>query len=250
MKGIPYFGHKQGLLPYYPRPEHDLIIEAFAGTARYACRYGLNCNVWLNDKYFVMAEIWRWIQKATRKDIKSLPSLAKAGQSLHSCTLLSDPERWLLGFATGVGRTVPSQMVTTFGESRGGTDALKHALLRLCGRIGHWKITNVDYRWIPNQEATWFVDPPYQFMGHHYAKHRTISFKHLGQWCRERSGQLIACEGQKHGGPRPNWMPFENVKTDIRRFQSRGSYSELKYCQSNRHSNSEGSVVGNLATDQ
>lgn len=225
-----YFGTKKALVKYYPPPAYSTIIEPFAGAAAYSVKYGLNRDVWLNDIYPVIYEIWKWIRSATKSDIYNLPKLVRPGESLADYTQLSKVEKDLLGFATGVGRAQPSNKITAFAAHRQGTIDLRAGLLRLCGNITHWKITCLDYSKMPNQRACWYVDPPYQFYGKHY-KHneKSIDFKHLGGWCKERRGQVIVCEG--HGA---DWLPFKPLREGIKRLQRKDKYSEVFYYQSDK----------------
>jgi hypothetical protein len=68
--------------------------------------------------------------------------------------------------------------------------------------IRHWQIIEGDYTAAPHVTATWFVDPPYVAMGHHYI-HSQVDYSALGTWCRERGGQVIVCEASG-----ADWLPF------------------------------------------
>ena len=58
---------------------------------------------------------------------------------------------------------------------------------------------------IPNEKATWFIDPPYQFGGKYYRHNgKKIDYEFLGEWCKNRDGQVIVCENHK-----ADWMEFE-----------------------------------------
>jgi 16S rRNA G966 N2-methylase RsmD len=75
-------------------------------------------------------------------------------------------------------------------------------------KIRHWKIKQGDYRDIPNESATWFIDPPYQNGGHKYTQgNGAIDFHRLAEWCKERQGQVIVCENTK-----ADWLPFWRMK--------------------------------------
>jgi hypothetical protein len=62
-----------------------------------------------------------------------------------------------------------------------------------------------DYRDAPDIEATWFIDPPYQFANRRGYREGSagIDFKALAAWARSRRGQVIVCE--QRGA---NWLPF------------------------------------------
>jgi 16S rRNA G966 N2-methylase RsmD len=71
-------------------------------------------------------------------------------------------------------------------------------------KIRHWKIIQDDYKTLPNEPATWFIDPPYQFGGHRYVEsNKKLNFVDLAQWCTTRMGQVIVCENTK-----ASWLPF------------------------------------------
>src|SRR5690606_8192533 len=70
-------------------------------------------------------------------------------------------------------------------------------------KIRHWKVALKEYKDIENINATWFIDPPYQFGGKYY-RHRKIDYVYLKDWCLSRKGQVIVCENSK-----ANWMEFK-----------------------------------------
>lgn len=90
-----YYGSKSKIVHLYPKPRHSVIIEPFAGSARYALKY-FDRDVILIDKYSVIIEIWKFLQLASEKDILGLPIL-KCGENLRDFNL-SDLERKFLGF--------------------------------------------------------------------------------------------------------------------------------------------------------
>ena len=72
-------------------------------------------------------------------------------------------------------------------------------------KIKHWKVIQGSFEDIPNQNATWYVDPPYQFGGEYYREsNKKIDFEKLGKWCESRKGQVIVCENTK-----ADWMDFK-----------------------------------------
>jgi len=71
-------------------------------------------------------------------------------------------------------------------------------------KISHWRFMQLDYTVIPNMEATWFIDPPYNnIAGQRYRTH-VANYPQLGEWCKNRWGQVIVCENYGAG-----WLPFE-----------------------------------------
>lgn len=61
-------------------------------------------------------------------------------------------------------------------------------------KIRHWKLICGEYNCIET-EGTWFIDPPYEFGGEHYARSsRKLDFVQLSKWIKSRKGQTIVCE--------------------------------------------------------
>ncbi len=214
-----YFGSKSKIIHHYPPPRYNIIVEPFCGSTQYACRWGLERDVWINDKYQVIYRIWKYIQQATWNDIKSLPELSK-GDDLRNFKQLSGAERLLLGFCAGLCRTSPGNVTTSWGDKtsiqgegfrrNGSVLLLKRKLRLLIGSISHWKITCLDFRKIRIAgNATYYVDPPYQNARSNYAiKNSSPNFyKQLAGYCRSRAGQVIVCEADQ-----ADWLPFRRLR--------------------------------------
>ena len=74
--------------------------------------------------------------------------------------------------------------------------------------IQHWKAEYMSYDDIPNEKATWHIDPPYKVAGKRYRKNK-IDYVYLAKWCRNRKGQVMVCE-QKGA----DWLPFKRLRTN------------------------------------
>lgn len=221
-----YFGSKSKIVHLYPKPEYDRIIEPFAGSARYACRY-YRRRVWINDVNPVIFKIWKWIVRASPDEVRALPEL-RPGEKLSDIKTLSEPERLLLGLCVNEGTSHPCNQMTarsfqTGGGRTIGPKKLKTRLLSIVGKIGHWRVTNESWEKLPIREATWFVDPPYQNpeTGSHYPFNK-IDYPALGRWCRGLPGQVIACEGTG-----ADWLSFVPIRTLNRQSTNGGNYQEL-----------------------
>lgn len=195
-----YYGSKSKVIDLYPAPKHKRIIEPFAGSARYALKYWEH-DVLLVDKYHVIVSIWQYLKQASRTDLLSLPKL-KHGDKISNYKTLSQVERDFLGFLVIGGVESPRNAVGSFD----GVD-VEGDLKRIAGqlsKIRHWQIKQLDYAELENEEATWFIDPPYQFGGEYYIHgNKAIDFQSLSQWCKSRDGQVIVCENTK-----ADWLPF------------------------------------------
>jgi 16S rRNA G966 N2-methylase RsmD len=197
-----YYGSKSKIVDYYPAPVYDTVIEPFAGASKYALKHWEK-NVILVDKYEVIVGLWKWLQKATEKDILGLPDI-KEGENVESFNL-SQEEKWLIGFFINGGSAQPKKTAkkfNTWNESKSRVAANLH-------KIRHWDIRLGSYWDIPNQDATWFIDPPYQYGGEWYVKsNKHLNFYDLSVWCKSRQGQVLVCENTK-----ADWLPFVPMKS-------------------------------------
>lgn len=213
-----YFGCKSRISQLYPQPRHKEIREPMAGSARYACLHS-NCrNIWINEINPTVYGIWAYLAQASVIDIEVLPNLGP-GDSVWDHEYLCQAERDLLGFMINNGVAVPRHTATSW--SGGQVAETKRRILKILPRIKDWKITNLDYKDMPNGEATWFIDPPYQKVHNPYPN-GLINYNHLQKWTLERQGQLIVCEGKG-----ANWLPFRNLTSE--HHGRRGETVELVY---------------------
>lgn len=203
-----YYGAKTNVIDLYPKPKHDIIIEPFAGTARYSLRY-FDKEVILVDKYDVITSIWLWLQQCSPNDILKLPRL-KAGESLDDYSFDCPEAKLLMGFLVGYGLERPRVKATAKQTVR--PNFINYSLQRIAKnlfKIKHWQIISGSFDQIPNQGATWFIDPPYQYGGQCYPmSSNDINFQELAAWCQSREGQVIVCESIK-----ATWLPFKLMAT-------------------------------------
>lgn len=200
-----YFGAKLRIVDHYPKPKFGVIKECFAGSAPYSVKYFEN-DVYLYDKYHVIIDIWDYLKECSIKDILNLKCPAKGtvlGYENYDC----DAQRYLIGFMIARVQITPANTVTSFGLER--FDADKKRIAANLFKIKHFKTQCISYDEIPNQQATWFLDAPYQFGGETY-KHnnRKINFNNLSEWCTSREGQTIVCENHL-----ATWLPFVPMKS-------------------------------------
>ena len=199
-----YYGRKTKVVKYYPRPEFNTIIEPFAGSAAYSL-HGDNWkhNVIIVDKYEVVYRVWRYLQQSSEQSILSLPDV-EYGHSTKEHAQLCEEEVWLIGFCVARGSAQPQYQSGKFNSWPDN----KKSIARNLYKIRHWDIRLGDYRDIDNFEATWFIDPPYQWGGQYYTEsNKSINFPELSEWCKSRIGQVIVCENTK-----ADWMPFHPIK--------------------------------------
>jgi site-specific DNA-adenine methylase len=216
-----YYGSKTNIIKHYPKPEHSKIIEPFAGTAKYSLEY-FDREVVIVDKYPVIVGIWKHLQKCSPEDILRLPRL-NAGDELKNIKFDCQEELDLMGYVIAFGGVSPRNKVSPRSIIR--PNHINYTLNRIASelyKIKHWDIRLGSYEDLPNENATWFIDPPYQIGGHAYKfGNKEIDFDSLGKWCKNRSGQVIVCEGLG-----ATWLPFEHL---VDQKTKNGKYKELIY---------------------
>jgi site-specific DNA-adenine methylase len=206
---LSYFGSKWRVSPHYPQPQHQTIIEPFAGAAGYSLRYPER-NVKLYDADPTIVCVWDFLIHASPEEIRALPVKVEHVDELHVC----QEAKWLIGFWLNKGTTRPSKTpgkwMRTYQSTQTGTywsEAIRQRLASQVAHIRHWTIKQASYDSIPNMAATWFVDPPYAEAGKHYKFH-DLDYPRLGNWCRSRNGQVIVCENTG-----ADWLPFRAFRT-------------------------------------
>jgi len=209
LRVLNYFGSKVAAARHYPAPRHELIIEPFAGGAGYALLHHTR-DVILVDANPDVIDAWKWLIAATPADVRALPLLAP-GQDVRSLGLPRGA-MLLIAWCLNQGAT-PSWHLCSWGVHHYHTAACywgprrREQTAELCSRVSHWQAFQGSYADLPNACATWFIDPPYVGAGRYY-RHHAIDYAHLAAWCRERDGQVIACEAAGAA-----WLPFAPLRT-------------------------------------
>jgi site-specific DNA-adenine methylase len=211
-----YYGSKWRIAPHYSPPLHKTIIEPFAGSACYSLMYP-DHKVILNDLNPNIAELWRYLihEKTTREEILSIPNV----RTEEDLKKLSPSQQILVGFWFAKARVEPATKPTGWMNEEGGEKYKHHywgqrrkeRIANQVKFIKHWKVLEGPYEDIPNQDATWFVDPPYSGeAGRAYTcqvgSGDSPDYLRLAGWCTERQGQVIVCENLG-----ANWLEFKEL---------------------------------------
>ena len=209
-----YYGGKNRAAKLYPAPEHDTIIEPFAGAAGYSCRYHWK-KVILVDRSPIIAGVWRYLIKASAEEVLAIPDIPAGGSVDDLPAWVPQEARWLAGFWCSTGTTRPSKRPSRW--------ALKHAnsanwsgwgqrarerCARQAAKVSHWQVIQGEYQDAPSIEATWHIDPPYNNKAGSYYPHQPRCFDELAAWCHAREGLVMVCENK---GAR--WLPFRELAT-------------------------------------
>lgn len=204
-----YYGSKSKIAHLYPPPQYPLIIEPFAGAASYSLRYR-DREVWINDLNHKTAEIWRFLLSPRALiEAEKIPPFVVRGQKVSQILDASVPQGllWLLQACANQG-TAGSKgihdIITPFAAKC--WHRLPKKLSLFIPQINHWKITEEHYQDLPDLEATWFIDPPYNNSAGQRYQTSKIDYGVLAEWCRTRKGQVIVCENAG-----ADWLPFVSL---------------------------------------
>jgi site-specific DNA-adenine methylase len=196
-----YYGAKTKVVGYYPAPTKDTIIEPFAGSARYSLRY-FEKNVILYEKDEKVYGVWKYLQKASCRDILGLPD-ARPRFDLRHIKSLCPEERWLIGFQGNRGTARPNNIMSA--RSTWAKD--KERIAGDVHKIRHWTILKKDAMSMPTDNGmTYFIDPPYTVQSHRYT-HRLVNYAELRRIISLLKTQVIVC-----GNERDSWLNFVPLK--------------------------------------
>ncbi len=207
-----YYGGKNRAAKWYPSPEHQIIIEPFAGAAGYSCRYS-DRNVILIDKNPIISSIWKYLIKVSVSEILKIPDIPNGGtvDDLKVC----QEARWLIGFWLNSANVRPCKTSSKFAMIDkkknvvgGWTQRTRDRIAKQVPFIRHWKVIEGDYTDAPNIDATWHIDPPYNNKAGSYYSFQPENFNDLGDWCQSRKGLVMVCENEG-----AEWLPFQSLRT-------------------------------------
>jgi hypothetical protein len=199
-----YYGGKYRIAKYYPPPNHDRIIEPFAGSAGFSTRFPekeiILCD--LNPK---VCGVWQYLIKVKASEILKLPEAIEDVRNLK----IPQEAKWLIGFWLNKGTTHPC--CTPSKRMREGLrpnsywgSVIKQRIANQVQYIRHWKIFNKSYTELDNLGGYWFVDAPYNSIPGQKYVYNKVDYAHLSEWAKTRNGQAVVCEMEG-----ANWMNFE-----------------------------------------
>lgn len=220
-----YFGAKYRIAPLYPEPRYSTIIEPFAGAAGYSLHYA-DRKVRLFDVNPVIVELWNYLIKVEESEIRSLP-IGKI-EDIRELPICQEA-KWLIGFWAAKARTTPCNKPCGWVNKEKRLSRMywgPHARERVAKQvkhIRHWTCELKSWEQIADYEATWFVDPPYSNSAGRSYPFNKIDYPLLGEWCKHRKGQVIACDG-----PEGTWLPFKLLTINNKSASPKGGKAVFK----------------------
>lgn len=213
-KLLDYYGSKYRLAPQYPAPRNSVVIEPFAGGAGYSLRY-FKKKVILYDLNERLISVWQYLIKSKPDEILKLP-LIELDSTLDDYPQLTQEQKWLIGWwlqpASGgspykrYSNFARNKLIENPNDPSVWSAERRERIAVMSGAISHWEAYCQSYETIPNREATWFIDPPYEGQAGKRYRHgsHNIDFDHLAEWCKGREGFAIVCENDDSR----KWLPF------------------------------------------
>lgn len=209
-----FYGGKRRLAGFYPPPQHDVVVEPFAGSGAYSVRHLIPGNgrkpikrAILIEKDPRVCDIWERLLAMDPDELLRHP-VPVAGERTSDFLFMTS------ACSNRIARTAEMTVTTRMPV------VLRRMFRQIAAVLPHVKgrveIINGDYTEAPDIEATWFIDPPYhvdgrpQSRGMGYAEgcnSFALDYQALATWCRSRTGQKIVCEQQG-----AVWLPFEHLR--------------------------------------
>lgn len=211
-----YYGSKWNIAPKYPAPKYGKIIEPFCGSAQYSLVYP-HLKVELYDIYEPIVMAWDFLIHSSEKDILDLPSYFYSLDD-PQWSWISKEAKMLIGFNINQASAGPCRIFSIGKplnkclDAQWWGDKKKALIIKQKPYIAHWKIEKKHYEHIPNEQATWFIDPPYQCAAGKRYTHSYIEYDVLEKWVLQRMGQYIVCDmqGVKYGDFKP-FLPVRKM---------------------------------------
>ena len=206
-----YFGRKGRLAGKYPAPIYDCVIEPFAGSAAYSL-YWKPEHALLMERDARVVRLWHRLidQGVAGLRAAAPPTLGERTNDLWYLTAMASKD---------------SLSVREYKVSNWAIESWELArklAIRNHEVASRFDYAEGDYRDLPDDEATWFIDPPYQHIKRGYKFNRdTIDYDDLAEFCRSRKGQVIVCEQEG-----ADWLPFRPLAVQ-QNVQSTGRSHEM-----------------------
>ena len=213
-----YYGAKYRMAKYFDRPRRDLVIEPFAGSAGYSTWWAPP-RVRLYDLNEEIVRLWDWLINCSTDDIRALPDTVEHSSELYELGYAEGRfiYKWLVinsykdgGMPRNSNLALHKRQLALGETGKWWNPRIKNQIIAQKPLIAEWTIEQMSYERIPNVEAHWHIDPPYNSKAGSRYHHGSddIDFDHLADWCRTREGDVDVCEMEG-----ADWLPFEPLVT-------------------------------------
>jgi hypothetical protein len=205
-----WFGSKWQAAKHYPRPEHDTVVEPFAGSCGYSLNYyDKNIIIWEDDPN--LAKLWHWlIYIATKEEILDIPVGLSVGTDIKSLSL-TEGQALLLKHWQRTNNVGDCWTTSPWGHLPGQWTAnTRTRVAAEVSAVKHWTIAKPIA--LLGHDATWFIDPPYLYNYRYRKDLGPFDFSALALFTRKVTNRslVIVCEARdKLTGKIPEYLPFK-----------------------------------------
>lgn len=211
------FGSKWNSSKYYPEPEYSMIIEPFAGGAGYSLNH-CEKNVLLFDTDKNVWGLWEWLINTASYNpqaVLDIPINVKEGTDIRKLGLTTG-QQLLMKHWQRTNNVGECWTVSPWGNKPGQwTENTRARVAEHVTAIRHWKLASESIR--PNiSNATYFIDPPYQYNYQYKAKNFSWDRLKLAIERIPKPYQLICCEARCPKTDKiPDWAPFIDFRKTV-----------------------------------
>jgi site-specific DNA-adenine methylase len=229
-----WFGSKWQSAKRYPSPEHNVLIEPFAGGGGYSLNHSdRKVTIWDDDRN--LKNLWLWlINYASESDVREIPVGLPIGVDIRSVGL-SYGQNLLLKHWQRTNNVGDCWTVSPWGHLPGQwTENTRARVAEEVSSIKHWKFESPSN--LTSVPATWFIDPPYLYNYRYRTDLPDFNHAKLAERISKihTCSLVIVCEAaRKSDGAIPTYLPFETSHRSVT--------SRRKETQS--HHSSEGSWI-------
>lgn len=223
-----WFGSKWSSSKIMPSPRYGRIVEPFAGSAGYSIRYS-HLDVTICESNEHIKRLWTWlIQESSTQLVMDIPINIPEGTDIRRIGL-SYGQQLLLKNWQRTNNVGNCWTVSPWGNKPGQWTAnTRSRVANECYLVKHWRIMS-DYTEATEStlEATWFIDPPYQF-NYQYGN-RPVDYMALAESVKRLNGQVIVCEAVcPKTGSVPQWLPFAQFASRVTSRRKEGCNTHSK----------------------
>jgi len=211
-----WFGSKWTASKHYPMPEHESVVEPFAGGAGYSLRH-FTKKVTIAETDPHISLLWRWIvTEATEADVRAIPLGLPVGTDIREVGL-STGQALLLKSWQRTNNVGSCWTVSSWGNLSGQwTENTRSRVANEIHLVKHWTVAADGPVLMKSmrEPVTWFVDPPYQF--NYQYRGPTLDYDVLASLIMTLTGQIIVCEAIcPKTQTVPSWLPFEQFRETV-----------------------------------
>jgi hypothetical protein len=227
-----WFGSKWQSAKRYPPPEHDRIVEPFAGGAGYALNH-VDKSVFLWEDDPNLFALWTWLLQAKPEEILTIPLGVPVGTDIRTLGMNRGQEL-LLKHWQRTNNVGDCWTISPWGHLPGQWTANTRArVAEESQAIRHWRVVPpIDLVDLP---CTWFIDPPYLYNYRYRKGLPDFDYDALSSLVQTIHSEslIIACEAARRSdGAIPDYLNFKPSHRSVtsRRKPSQSHHSnELTY---------------------